>query len=213
MPRFACATRQNPVCATFLYSSKKSSWTFQQWKSIVTEKVNNFVRTMKETAKHLLKYLWLSIAHAHAQTHTHTHTHTHPIFVFMSHTLIGVCVCVCVCVYLVLTTRARQLVCAYVCVCVCVCVCARVCVYVYMCMRVFVRVLLSNKYTYALVISFIKKNTFSVLLKKLIMRKIMKEITKASTMLFHCVKPSWRFLRWIQKVAQMGFCLVALNAA
>ena len=31
------------------------------------------------------------------------------------------------------------------------------------------------------------------------------------TILFHCLRHWWRFLRWIQKVAQTGFCLIAQN--
>ena len=67
-----------------------------------------------------------------------------------------------------------------VCVCVCVFVCVRVCV--------FVRVLLSNKYHIERCFS----NFFHHCPHKL-------------TVLL--LKLSWRFLRWIQKVAQMGFCL------
>ena len=75
-------------------------------------------------------------------------------------------------------------------------VCARVYVCLCVCLLVFVSVcvLLSNKYHIKSCFS----DFFHLCPHKLIVLLL---------------KLSWRFLRWIQKVAQMGFCLAALNVA
>ena len=138
-------------------------------------------------------------AHPPAHTHAHAHTHTH------THTLMSVCVVYvwCVCAYTTKYTHTHihkhtyththkpTWVCdistklMYVRVFVCVLVCVRVCV--------FVHVLLSNKYHI--------KRCFSKLFH-LCPHKLIVLLLKLS----------WRFLWWIRKVAQMGFCLAALNS-